>query len=319
MQLSPEVPVELTIVVDSDWAGCRTTRRSTSGCVISLFGCPIHSFSRTQGTIATSSGEAELYAIGSGVSEGLGIMNLLQESKLRTKVAMTVMTDSTSAKAMATRIGVTKLTKHIQLRFLYMQDLVANNIVKIKKVGTKENPADVLTKVVPTAVLHYHLQNVGLKTDYIDTDVSMNMITTRTMSKERGIIVGAYYDHNSRLRTQNSREHHGAQAYYIQGHMHDRPKSLHTYCKLICSVTARTKLRVWACVWLLVYYAKYYNACFLLWMMKGPTTTGASSSSQLPGGAPLLSTLRGTFSGDDLTNSLLLRSGSVAGQARLVS
>ena len=183
VQLSPEVPVELTIAVDSDWAGCRTTRRSTSGCVITLLGCPIHSFSRTQGTIATSSGEAELYAIGSGVSEGLGIMNLLQESKLRTKVAMTVQTDSTSAKAIATRIGVTKLTKHIQLRFLYMQDLVANNIVKIKKVGTKENPADISTKVVPTAVLHYHLQNVGLKTNYIDTDVSMNMITTRTMSK----------------------------------------------------------------------------------------------------------------------------------------
>ena len=33
VQLSPEVPVELKVAVDSDWAGCRTTRRSTSGCV----------------------------------------------------------------------------------------------------------------------------------------------------------------------------------------------------------------------------------------------------------------------------------------------
>ena len=58
VQLGPEVPVELKVAVDSDWAGCRTTRKSTSGCVIELLGCPIHAFSRTQGTIATSSGEA---------------------------------------------------------------------------------------------------------------------------------------------------------------------------------------------------------------------------------------------------------------------
>ena len=39
-----------SVAVDSDWAGCRTTRKSTSGCVIELLGCPIHAFSRTQGT-----------------------------------------------------------------------------------------------------------------------------------------------------------------------------------------------------------------------------------------------------------------------------
>ena len=58
VQLSPEVPVELKVAVDSDWAGCRTTRKSPSGCVIELLGCPVHAFSRIQGTIPTNSGEA---------------------------------------------------------------------------------------------------------------------------------------------------------------------------------------------------------------------------------------------------------------------
>ena len=31
VQLPREVPVELKVFVDSDWAGCRTTRKSTSG------------------------------------------------------------------------------------------------------------------------------------------------------------------------------------------------------------------------------------------------------------------------------------------------
>ena len=166
VQLEEHVPVELKVQVDSDWAGCRETRKSTSGCVIELLGCAIHAFSRTQGTIATSSGEAELYAIGSGVSEGLGIVNLLEEAELLPKVVMTILTDSTSAKAIATRMGVTKLTRHIQLRFLYMQDLVANGVLKVKKIDTKLNPADIMTKYVNTAVLHAHLTRVGLHAEH---------------------------------------------------------------------------------------------------------------------------------------------------------
>ena len=166
VQLENHVPVELRVQVDSDWAGCRTTRKSTSGCVIELLGCPIQAFSRTQGTIATSSGEAELYAIGSGVSEGLGIVNLLEEGELLPKVTMSVMTDSTSAKAIATRMGVSKLTRHIQIRFLYMQDFVANGILKIKKIRTMQNPADVMTKYVATAVLTSHLPRLGVLCDH---------------------------------------------------------------------------------------------------------------------------------------------------------
>ena len=47
--------VELQIHVDSDWAGCSTTRKSTTGVLISLWGCAIHHVCRTQKTIATSS------------------------------------------------------------------------------------------------------------------------------------------------------------------------------------------------------------------------------------------------------------------------
>ena len=75
-------------------------------------------------------------------------------------------TDSTSAKAIATRMGVSKLTRHIQLRFLYMQDLVANGTLKIKKIGTTQNPADVMTKYVTTNVLLSHLPRLGVQCDH---------------------------------------------------------------------------------------------------------------------------------------------------------
>jgi len=65
--------------VDSDWAGCPTTRRSVTGFVIALLGTTISYGSRTQATIPFSSAEAELCAINTGTTEALHIRSLLME------------------------------------------------------------------------------------------------------------------------------------------------------------------------------------------------------------------------------------------------
>ena len=75
----PQQPFEIECYVDSDWAGCHTTRKSTSGLVLQLFGTTLLTASRTQATIALSSGEAELYAIGTGVAEALYVRNFYRK------------------------------------------------------------------------------------------------------------------------------------------------------------------------------------------------------------------------------------------------
>ena len=74
---------DIDVFVDSDWAGCSTTRKSTKGFVIKFMGSTIHFGSRAQATIALSSGEAELYAINTGATEALHIHNLLPEASRR--------------------------------------------------------------------------------------------------------------------------------------------------------------------------------------------------------------------------------------------
>ena len=49
---------------------------------------------------------------------------------------------------MATRFGTSKKTKHVQLRFLFIQELVASGVVSIKKVSGTSNPSDVMTKYI---------------------------------------------------------------------------------------------------------------------------------------------------------------------------
>ena len=92
----------------------------------------------TQGTIALSSAEAELYAIGQGTSEALYIRNLITEAKLAQSININIHTDSAAAKGMATRFGTSKKTKHVELRFLYVQELVGKGLIKLRKLGTKD-------------------------------------------------------------------------------------------------------------------------------------------------------------------------------------
>ena len=170
LQLCPEatLPAKMTsldldVYVDWDWAGCAQSRRSTSGVALYFLGSYVTSISRTQQTAALSSGEAELYAIGLGVSdEGLFVRSPLLEGNFSQKVNFRVHTDSTAGKSMASRFGASRKTKHVELRFLYVQELVASGTVVLKKVAGTSNPSDVMTKYVSRDVLLRHLATLGV-------------------------------------------------------------------------------------------------------------------------------------------------------------
>ena len=125
-------------------------------------GCTLHCISKTQQVLALSSGEAELYAIGTGIAEGLALGNFLVEACLCTKFQLLVYTDSSAGKSIATRLGVSKKTRHIDLRFLYMQQLIKSGIVQLQKVAGTINPADLLTKYVDADTLGRIRDQLGM-------------------------------------------------------------------------------------------------------------------------------------------------------------
>ena len=159
---------DINVYVDSDWAGCPTTRKSTTGFIISLLGTTINYGSRTQATIALSSAEAELYAINTGATEALHIRSLLMELLNINKVNIKIHTDSSSGKSMATRIGSSRKAKHIELKHLFIQRLISHDYVRIIKIHTNDNPADILTKYVSTETLQRHLQQAGIGIQHLN-------------------------------------------------------------------------------------------------------------------------------------------------------
>ena len=147
---------------DSDWAGCRDTRRSTSGGMIYFEGQVLTFWSRTQTTIALSSCEAELYAINMTTIEALNVKSTIEELIKNCKTKITIYTNSSSAKSITSRRVIRK-TKHIELRQLFVQELVANGTLQVTKVGTLSNPADIFTKFVNSETIQRQLHAVGLR------------------------------------------------------------------------------------------------------------------------------------------------------------
>ena len=83
-------PGELTGYTDSDWAGCKLTRRSTSGGVILHGSHLLLHYSRTQAGVALSSAEAELNAALKMDCEILGILNSAGSSEMTWRSRSTV-------------------------------------------------------------------------------------------------------------------------------------------------------------------------------------------------------------------------------------
>jgi hypothetical protein len=112
MKFEYQKPVDhLTIIVDTDYAGCRRTRRSTNGGLAMLGNHIVKSWATTQTVIALSSGEAEYYGVTKGACEGLGMIGLI-EDMLNFRYKIELSTDSSAAKGISTRKGVGKV-KHL--------------------------------------------------------------------------------------------------------------------------------------------------------------------------------------------------------------
>lgn len=138
-----KLPKKHTSKGDSDWAGDKESRKSTSS-GMELFGAHLlDSWGFQQQVVALSSGEAELYAMCAAAARGIETLSLLADCG--TTATVDVGSDSTAARGIASRIGVGKL-KHVQIRFLWIQQEVRERRITIYKENTDTNTADLNTK-----------------------------------------------------------------------------------------------------------------------------------------------------------------------------
>ena len=145
---------------DSDWAGCTTTRKSTSGGVLFIGNHVIKTWSTTQDVLALSSGEAEYYALVKCGSQALGLREMMNDLGMEFKVHLK--TDASAAVGMSMRRGLGRV-RHVEVGQLWLQDLVHKGRIGIEKIEGKKNIADALTKPAASDMVGLHIHGVGLK------------------------------------------------------------------------------------------------------------------------------------------------------------
>ena len=146
-----EEPGHITVFADSDWAGDKTSAKSTSGGMVFRGRHLLKSWSSTQQVIALSSGEAELYALTKGAAQALGAISMGQD--LGETLNATVKTDSSAALGIVQRSGLGKV-RHLNVQYLWLQERVYNKDLWVEKVHGPENPADLLTKGLAQELLN---------------------------------------------------------------------------------------------------------------------------------------------------------------------
>ena len=173
--------IPLQVYFDSAWVGSTQKKKSTEGTTLALWGVPLATSSRPQASLTTSSVEAELHAMGIATHAALHLRSLLQEmhlSQLAKPCELTVYTDSSSGKALASQLGLTKRTKHVQLGYWFKQPWINNGQLTLRRVSTGKNPAAMLTKQLSASTLHKLLPKLGVRTRAADFYVNVALLAS---------------------------------------------------------------------------------------------------------------------------------------------
>ena len=136
--------MELQGFCDSDMAGDVDTRKSTSGYVFTLAGGAVSWCSRLQRIVALSTTEAEYISATEASKEAIWLARLCSEFGLPDK-APVLGCDSQSAICLAKNAMFHARTKHIDVRYHFIREVLEDGLVTLIKVNTSQNLADAVS------------------------------------------------------------------------------------------------------------------------------------------------------------------------------
>ena len=150
----------IEVCVDSDFAGCRVTRKSTCGGCVLWGDVLVKAWSKTMATLALSTGEAELGATTRGAAEAEGIAPILRDFGISDSIRLK--SDASAAIGITQRMGLGKV-RHLSVADLWIQQKVRRQEVEIEKLPGEHNPSDLMTKAMDGERIKYLLGLMGVR------------------------------------------------------------------------------------------------------------------------------------------------------------
>jgi len=140
--------INLLGFVDSDHAIDHATRRSTTGYIFEINGSVITWLSKQQSIVALSTCEAEFIAMAEAAKKALWLRTFMCELGFNKKTIQMYADNQGAIKFAGSDVHHRK-TKHIDIRFRFIRDVIENGSLIVKYIPTRDNVADLLTKALP--------------------------------------------------------------------------------------------------------------------------------------------------------------------------
>nr|GEY51648.1 hypothetical protein [Tanacetum cinerariifolium] len=140
--------VDVDGFVDADYAKDPNKGRSITGYVFMVHRCVVSRKATLQHVVALSTTKAEYMALTEAVKESIWLKGLLIELGVNLR-SVVVNCDNQSVIHLSRNAMFHERTKHSNVRYHFIREIVESKEIKVTKIGMKDNAADAFTKVVP--------------------------------------------------------------------------------------------------------------------------------------------------------------------------
>ena len=147
--------LQIVTYCDSDWGNDPDTRRSKTGYVVTVAGGAAAWQTKSQKSVALSSCEAEFYALCEASKEVMWVSSFLTELGVKFDTPV-IYCDNQGAAALARNPVGHQRSKHIDIRYFFIREAIANEVLKVDYVATTDNVADIFTKATVAVIFHKH-------------------------------------------------------------------------------------------------------------------------------------------------------------------
>ncbi|GJT53091.1 ribonuclease H-like domain-containing protein [Tanacetum coccineum] len=162
-QLFSSTTTSLVAYSDTDWAGCLTTRRSTSGYCVFLGKNLLFWSSKRQPMLNRSSVEAKYRGVVNAVAESCWLRNLLRELHTPLSSATLVYCDNVSVVYLSSNPVQHQRKKLIEIDIDFVRDLVAAGQVQVLHVPSHYQFADIFTKGLASALFEEFRSSLSVR------------------------------------------------------------------------------------------------------------------------------------------------------------
>jgi hypothetical protein len=161
----PKGHTKLSLYTDADWAGQKNDRKSTTGGVAIFYGGPINWLSRTQRVVATSSTESEYIAQAVNAKTTQWLVQVLRDlncSEFIGSKGVRMLADNQGAIALTKNPYLHERSRHIDIKYHYVRDLVEQGKLRIKYIPTTKMVADGFTKPLERTAFNRFIVQLGM-------------------------------------------------------------------------------------------------------------------------------------------------------------